>query len=1722
MCPASVKTSRRSLETGEAKLWALLIGVNQYADDRLPALAYSALDCQGLGETLLVATRAFPQKSVMVHHDYAARLEGGVLETSGQARSLPNQVGMAARFGLGTVAKLRSFPAKLPQREAIQASLQTIVQSAQPQDTVLFYFSGHGLWDAVSQQVVLCLAETDRDVPATTGLGIAELLQVLNQCQAHQQLVWLDACHSGGLSFRSPALAALPNPMPQLVQVLQQQAARSQGFYALLSCDQNQLSWEFPELGHGVFTYYLMRGLLGEAADSQGRIEADALYKYVYYQTLRYIDKTNQQLRLINQQKRGRGEMQLQSEYPLQTPKRIVEGIGELVIGLKSDLAEPPHPRQALVVEGLLGSSIALALGQVLGAEGRFELTYCPQSARDWESLRSTLQTRLQIDPDLSASFDSTHSATLLLYLRGKTRVTAAGESSLVLRQAELSRSWLRQTLRQSPIARQVVILDCPGATDLQDWIDDLQIGAERGQCLIAVASPAANPDWFAQVLLDSLNAADKQAGLTMAGWIAQLQLRAAEAGVTPHIWLSGSQGVIEVLPGQMGTRGDLKAFDLGICPYLGLRAFAEEDAPFFFGREALVQQMIQALVQQSVLAVVGASGSGKSSLVQAGLLAQLRQGQQIPGSETWWLGSLRPGERPLIALAEALTQGSTTPSEAAAQLEGILYQGVESLVYWLRSRLEPMLVLVVDQFEELFTLAPLEDRQQFLELLFGAIQHAGDRFKLVITLRSDFMAPCLEFPQLAQVLQQSSLLVPPTLSLEDYRAIMVRPAEKVGLTVEPELVEVLLQELSHTAADLPLLEFVLEQLWEQRQPGLLSLQVYQQQIGGLKGALERKAQALYDSFDAHAQACARWIFLTLTQLGEGTEDTRRRVNKAALTVPKYSAAVLEQTLEALATAKLIILDQAEPVQPPDAVEPAPSQKAADPPIVTVEVAHEILIRHWSTLRWWLEENRSRLRAQRQIEQAAQQWHQSSQQTDFLLRGVRLDAAEELYVNYTDELSTEVQQFIEAGLAERERDQRQIKRRLRQTQIAVGLIGSLGIAAAGFGGFAYLQRQQAQLNQVSTLNALSESQFLANQQLEALTTGLQAGRQLQHLFTLGLNSQQLSAVQTQTAATLQQAVEQTQERNRLEGHGQQVNTVAVRPDGEQFASGSDDGTVKLWQPDGQLIRTLTLGERVTQVAFHPNDGTLAVATAKGQVSLWSPQGEKIRELIAGDWITSLTFSPDGRWLATGSRDRMVKLWQTQDGRLLRTLTGATGFVNAVAFSPNAEQIAAASEDGTIRLWNPATGVRLRTLTGHQGRVTAVAFNPAGVLASAGEDRTVRLWNLSDGSSTPLTGHTGAVTQVQFSRDGNWLLSTSADETIKLWKSDGMPIATLKGHGAAVLSASFSPDHREILSGSADKTVRFWDIASFEQPRTPIETMSLSPDGQLIATADWTGAVQIRQRQSMQELKSWKPDAGPIAALDFSVDGQRIATSGETGLIKIWDLQGRLLQTLSGHKARITSLRFSPDGQWLASASDDRTVRLWRASDGQFMHTLSGHQDSVSVITWSPDSQILASGSYDSTIRLWRTDGTLLQTLSGHKLAVAALVFSPDGATLASGSWDNTIRLWQVRDGTLLHTLTGHQDGITQLAVRADGRILASGSADQTLKLWNLADGSLNKTLAGAGPRMVDLDFTAEGSLISAGESGLQVWDLQLAELQTKGCAAVHDYRQTTEPNPVCD
>lgn len=1735
MCPRAVHTPQTTNQTTQlGKLWILLVGINQYRDRELPSLKYSALDCQGLGEALSEATEN--TRELILHHDFAARK---------------------------------------PELATVRNSLQEIVTSAQSGDTILFYFSGHGLLDPITQQVYLCLADTQKKQLTTTGLPLKDILRLLGNCRASQQLIWLDACHSGGMTLRGTSKISLPNPTSQLVKVLRRKAEKSQGFYALLSCDHSQQSWEFPELGHGVFTYYLMRGLRGEAADAQGIIEADSLYQYVYHKTLRYIDRSNQQIRLINQQKSNRGERQLQSEYPLQTPKRIVEGFGKVIIGLWGVTEGDNLSRQALIIDGLGSNQTTLDLTKVLRGKGSFNVEYFPSKGKQWSDIKETISSYLSGNANAEIT-------TTFLYLRGKIQYGKAGEAWLVFKDgAYISREWLRKIVHHSQVTQQIIILDLLNGDRIKEWLEELRLEYDRGQCIISYErqqeqrSPSEinlreRIQQFSRTLVSTLQTCNSETGLSAAAWISQLQVELAGSDLIPQIWLSGTRGVIEILPEKSKNRNlrdGLTILDINVCPYMGLQAFTEESAQYFYGRDALIQRLINHVNHETKLAVIGASGSGKSSLVQAGLFYQLSQGKQIPQSDRWLLKCFRPGNSPFLSLAQCLSNegGQKANTQIRLPIEELLSQGVEGFVQWLRSRPEPMVVLVVDQFEELFTLTSESERKDFVDLILDTVEYAGDRFKLIFTLRADFISSCLEIPKLAQIIQKYSVLVTPYLSESEYREAIVKPATQVGLKVEPGLEEILLQELSGGTGDLPLLQFVLQKLWENRHRGVLTLDAYRK-LGGIKGALEKQAQDLYDSLDPETQAAAKWIFLNLTKIGDGTEDTRRRVTKSDLIVPKYPAELIEKTLQKLTEAKLIITNL------PSGIVTGVSRgerltsdysqilRRAMQQEPTVEVVHEILIRHWSTLRWWLEENRSRLKLQRQIEQAAILWKRENKQPDFLLRGIRLAEAEEIFKQYPDELMEVSQDFIQACLAQRNQEQKENVIRTRRSKITIAALVLCGIILPSFTWISYRQKLISQLEQVAAINASSEALLLSNQQLQSIVAGIKASRQLKQMGKLQrklLGKDRWDGIETRTAAILQQAIYGTQELNLLQGHSQKVNAIAYSSDGNLIATASDDETIKIWNQNGELLASLSGHKnKVTNVAFKPLPNSLAEennqkksylfasSSADNTAILWQIEDNKIRQIkqLQGHraGVTDIIFK--NNIIISASRDGTIKLWR-ENGNLINTFFAHQGGVNRIQVSDS--YLVSGGEDGKIIVWeiNYSRGRKLRTIQVSDQKITSLTLsNDEKTIIAVSDAWEVTSWNLNDGSKNEVQNfatNRESINDIAWSQDNQLLANGTLEGKINIYNSQGVLQQTLTGHNGAVLDLEFRPsestnnNHYLLASASNDKTVRLWRIyqeASLEDQG--ISTIATSPtDSTRFATADSQGKIKIWQlnpeNKTQQLVHTMSSHKEAINHLQYSWDGKILASASVDNTIKIWDIaSNELITTLKAPQGQarlelgINSIAFSQDRNLLVSGNEDHTLQIWDLTNNSLVSTHQEHGDRINTITINRKKKIIASAGDDQTIKIWNFQGELLQTIEAHNLSINALQFTNDGTILASASSDNTLKLWSVQSSEKiepqpLQILSGHQNGITSLVFSKDGKLLVSGSGDRTIKLWQTKNGTLLKTLQGHSSKVTSIALiNNDQAIVSVDEQqGLFNWNLELDQLLTKGCDRVANFLQ---------
>ncbi|MBD2459528.1 AAA-like domain-containing protein [Oscillatoria sp. FACHB-1407] len=785
--------------------------------------------------------------------------------------------------------------------------------------------------------------------------------------------------------------------------------------------------------------------------------------------------------------------------------------------------------------------------------------------------------------------------------------------------------------------------------------------------------------------------------------------------------------------------------------------------------------------------------------------------------------------------------------------------------------------------------------------------------------------------------------------------------------------------------------------------------------------------------------------------------------------------------------------------------------------------------------RAWVNQQLAKLRPYSQNLEA---WLASDQQDESrLLRGQALDDA--LYWSRGKSLSNLDYQFLAAS---QELDRQETRRRFevdrlkevqlrltieqksarRQRVFLVVLSFALAIALA-FAGLASSQYQQAMKNQqlalqneIQAIATSANALHLSGRELEGLLAGLRSQHKLQNL------TQQPPELRQTVELALRQSAYRVTESNRLLGHQSEVNGVDFSPDGELIVSGSTDKTVKLWQQDGALLKTLVGHTAAVWTTMFSSDGELIASSSEDQtIKLWRRDGTLLKTLTGHTstvWYTD--FSPDGQLLASASADGTIKLW-SRDGQLLRTLDGHTEGVNTVVFSSDGKQLMSAGNDSTIRIWG-VDGTLLKTIEDPDQVVGMAIFSPDNQqIISVADNGTLKFWSRDGALLKSIDAHPEGAWSAEFSPDGRWLVTSGNDQTIKLWNRDGVLLKTLVGHTQGIWSAVFSPDGQTIISCSWDHTIRTWQLNSpmlttLRDHDDGVRGVGVSPDGQLIASASFDNTIKL-----------WRPDGslvntlqghtGTVNTVAFSSGNPAIASAADDATVRLWSQDGRLLFTFDQHESEVQAVAFSPDGQLLASGGWDNDVKLWK-SDGTLLKTLKGHTTTIWFIAFSPDGQFFASASGDSTVKLWRRDGSLVATLQGHTSTVSSVAFSPDSQLLASASNDGTLKLWR-RDGSLTQTIVGQQnEPLLAVAFSSDGRVIASGSENGLVQLWHL-DGTLIATLSGHDNRITGLAFDPNGQFLASASQDKTVvlWQLNEAvgfdRVYAHACNWVKNYLQ---------
>ncbi|MBD0694048.1 NACHT and WD repeat domain-containing protein [Streptomyces sp. CBMA123] len=1208
-------------------------------------------------------------------------------------------------------------------------------------------------------------------------------------------------------------------------------------------------------------------------------------------------------------------------------------------------------------------------------------------------------------------------------------------------------------------------------------------------------------------------------------------------------------------------------------CPYPGLMPFSAEYRDWFYGRDTMIHTVIERmdarLRERGPLVLIGPSGAGKSSLLAAGMLPAVRDGRlPVKGSSGWPQLTLTPTASP----AEALAAAAGLESEEARTRAESWRTDVPQCVADLRTLTgagegdAPGLVVVVDQFEELFTACGDEAERQWLVEVLDRLATGGAA--VVLSLRADFYAACTPYPELRTALQAGAVVLGP-MSEQDLKDAIRLPAEDVGLEVEDGLVELLLADLGTVGAPagagfggrLPLLAHALRGTWQQRSGHRLTVDGYRV-TGGIQRALANSADRLFNTLPWPGREMARWVFLRLVTVGRDADDTRRRVRYDDLLGHAPDPESARTVVDEFTRGRLLTRDQ-------DAV----------------TITHEVLIRAWPKLREWIEQDRDGNLVRQDLEEAAAAWAQSGRESGGLYRGNRLETAQAWAERHAPDLSAAAGEFLATA-------RRHQRRGLRLRRGAVAVITALAVTASAAAAFALWQNANSVRDRNKAIVAA-----VSSASLQQAPTDPSLSAQLA-LTAYRLNPDPQAASRLITTENIPMAI-------RLAGPAGSVGAVAYSPDGHTLAAGYvQQNTVRLWDvsdpghpvPLGRALPEDAAVNTIDSLAFSPDGRTLAVGGKSdhigdngggGFVDLWSltsPSHPVLLSRLTGvgaddfDFISpvaSLAFSPDGRTLAAGRTTGLVSVWDvtrpasaTADGAAFDSCPDLL-YLHSLAFSPDSRTVAAACEDGTggdtgkgvIGLWN-ATDPSHLTSRGQPLDVgsgpASVAFSPDGhTLAAGANDSDVHLWNLTDLDhpapiGKPLKGPADPVQSVAFSPDGHTLAAGSADDTVDLWNVTDVRVISplgraLNGHGNVVAAVAFSPDSHTLAAGDTDGHVDLWNLPPTQLAGGGgnVASVAFSPDGRTLAAGNQNDTVSLWNTSNPNHpAPRGAPLTGPTQPVDavaFSPDGRTLAGGDSGGAVTLWNVADPdhpvpLGPELTGAGGLIFSLAFSRDGHTLAVAGDNRVsggIALWDVSDPAHPEQRSlireDHTRSVQSIAFSPDGHALATGGDRSTgeVGVWSTTSQYAPVRIGEPVkqpgdSAAWVAFSPDGKTLATGDSNGRITLWDSTDLNHLRprgpawTIPG--DSLWAIAFSPDGRTLAAAGHTNvgSISLWNVADPDHPREIGdpltvATGPVSV-LAFSPDGHTLAAttDDGVATLWDLDVEAAIGNVCASSGD------------
>ncbi|GAA1625540.1 hypothetical protein GCM10009733_022830 [Nonomuraea maheshkhaliensis] len=1156
------------------------------------------------------------------------------------------------------------------------------------------------------------------------------------------------------------------------------------------------------------------------------------------------------------------------------------------------------------------------------------------------------------------------------------------------------------------------------------------------------------------------------------------------------------------------GSPGDLNS------PYRGLAAFGPEHAGLLFGREeqtrSLVTRARQALRSPGPPVVIGSqtfetggplvltgpSGCGKTSLLRAGLIPALAKegGRQVV---------MTPGARPVAGLARELSALTGNDPE---RLRAVIESDPGAAGRGLPSRT----LLVVDQFEELFTACTDEPaRRRFVEALVAVSRSAA----VVISVRGDFYGRCANYPGLLETMRRPEIVAP--MSPAELRTAIEEPAVRSGLSLEPGLVELIMEDVQAVEDDLlPRLSHALLATWQRRSGGVLTMAGYRS-AGGVARAVAMSGEETLRRLGAESEPVTRALLVRLVRVDERGGGLRQRVPVSELSPGPSS--IEGQVLAEFVRARLVTLDGAQ-----------------------AELAHEALIRAWPRLGTWAETGRAQLLVRRRLAEDALMWQRDGQDSTYLYADDRLAIAQA--AGHDGDLTPVERDFLAASRS----------RQARRSLIARAAIASLAVLflVAAAGGVVALVRS-GQANRLANEAAAQRDQALSRQLAASASTVRDTSLGSQ----LALAAYRVSATPEARGALLGSLSRPVGAR--MIGHTGPVERIAYRPDGRVAVTASGDTTARLWNVTDPL-RPKAMGVAkghtggVLAAAFSKDGKTLATASADGTARLWNvsdPASPRALSTLKGhkEQVTSVAFSPKGDALLTASADGTGRLWNVKDTAkpaAVSVLSQQSALTRAV-FSPDGRLAALAGTGGTIAILDvltPAQPKSLATLTSQEGAVRGAAFSPDGLnLATSSATGAVQVWDIT---ATKLLGtarrHSASVDDVAYSPDGSVLASASADATVRLWSmespSEPELTATLAGFPDPVTGVAFSPNGQNLATSATDGIARLWNVsnASRVSPRArldrhtaPVNGIAIAKSGRVLATTSDDMSVKLWDLADPAVAvpqSTLSGHTGKVMAASFSPDGRRLVTASLDKTAKLWDVSEpatpKLLGTLSGHADGLRSAAYGPAGKTVVTTARDGRTMMWDVATPATPKRLStpGAADRrLDTAVFRPDGRVVATGSGTSSVRLWDVSKPAkpvsLKTFSAASGGVLDLSFSKDGKTLAVAASDGTARLWDVSrpaQPRALASLPGHTADVSAVVFAADDRTLVTASQDRTLRVWNVAElarPSLWAVFAGA-EAAGDVELGPDGTVLaSSSGTAAQLWGLNVEQASANVCEA---------------